>query len=454
MWRRTRYDANPREAQQSLAREEQSEDAQSSQSLSKGAQWRIISSNFLGLTFEAYDLTVYSLLVTAVTKHFHVPTWYGFLVLTMTYIGRSLGGLVFGNFGDRFGRRTVLIVTVLGYSLCTALTGLSWDIVSLLVFRGITGIFVGGEYVGYAYTMEAVSKKHRGTFSGLIVASYSVGFILSAAVYGIVTTIAGPHFASGNGWRWPFFVGILPALIALWLRLGVPESRTWTKVRSTARATQPIFQIFTRRYLLRTLRAWILMAALIWGYDVLILAQPTMLTKLGVVSGATSEISIVTNVGSLVAALVGGWLSQRIGRRITLVMISSLCLPAAFVFAPFWYVPTVPSYLYLVVAGFVGAFFAEAGFGVMPAYLSELYPTEIRATGSTGTYNLGQIIAGWSTTILAATFGGSASSFMIGMTINACIAFVVVIIMAALGRDTRDVDLTVYALTHQRVEGG
>lgn len=104
--------------------------------------------------------------------------------------------------------------------------------------------------------------------------------------------------------------------------------------------------------------------------------------------------------------------------------------------------------------GFIGAFFAEAGFGIMPAYLSERYPTELRATGATGTYNLGQIIAGWSTTLMAAMFPGGLVAWEHGMLWNALIAFAIVGALALVGRETRDVDLATYTEDAEAAAGG
>lgn len=406
-------------------------------------QWRIFAANYLGLVFEAYDLTIYSLLVVSVSRYFHLPAWYAFLVLSMTYVLRGVGGLVFGHIGDRIGRRNALVITVLGYSLATGLTGLSWNIVSLLVFRALAGLFIGGEYVGYSYTMETVPRRRRGPFSGLIVTSYSLGFLLASATFGLVTLIMGSGFSSGGGWRWPFFVGIVPALIALWLRLGVPESPAWQRANQSGstRPRFPIVEIFKPRYLARTVHCWLMMAALIWAYDVLALAQPTMLHYLKVSNGQISQLTIIASVGSIVASIVGGVLSQRIGRKRALLVIAVLGLPFSVLFAPFWMLPALPTYGYLAVFGFLGVLVAEAGFGVMPAYLAERYPTEVRATGATGTYNLGQILAGWSVTLLALTSGGGAGSFMTGMVVNAVLGFVVLGLLSLVGRDTRDVDL-------------
>jgi SHS family lactate transporter-like MFS transporter len=402
----------------------------------------VFSANYIGLVFEAYDLTIYSLLVVSISHYFHVPTWYSFFVLTMMYALRGVGGLVFGHVADKIGRRNALVFTVLGYSLATGLTGLSWNVTSLLVFRGLSGLFIGGEYVGYSYTMEIVPKRWRGHFSGAIVSSYSAGFLLATGSYAIATTIKGSSFDSGGDWRWLFFVGIVPALIALWLRLGVSESPAWKDAASRKTTVGvPLFEIFKPRYLRRTLHSWIMMAALLWSYDVVVLAQPTMLDNFNLPSGRVSTLILISNVGSLVAALVGGWLSQRIGRRKSLLVICIVGVPAAFLAAPFWMLPTIPVYIYLAVFGFIGSFVFEAGFGVMPAFLSERYPTEIRATGATGTYNLGQVVAGFSLTILALTFGGGTKTFTVGIVINAVISLAILFALVAFSRETRDTNL-------------
>jgi MFS family permease len=406
-------------------------------------QWRVFTANYLGLVFEAYDLTIYALLVVPLGEYFNVPSWYSFLVLTLMYVCRGIGGLVFGQIADRIGRRNALIFTVLGYSLTTGLTGLSWSIASLLIFRALSGLFIGGEYVSYSYTMEVVPDRYRGHFSGAVISSYAVGFLLATASYSLASVIAGSDFADGNGWRWLFFVGVLPALIALWLRIGVEESPVWQRFKESApeKRSPPIVEIFKPRYLRRTLHCWLMMAALIWVYDVIALSQPTMLHYLHVSQSRIGVLVLIANVGALIASLAGGWISQRIGRRNALIIVAIAAIPTAVVCAPFWMLPTIPTYLYLALFGFLGAFVTQAGFGVMPAYLSERYPTEVRATGSAGTFNLGQVIAGWSLTLLSATSGGSASSFMIGIVINAIAAACVLLVLTLLSSETKDVEM-------------
>lgn len=412
-----------------------------------GWRWRIFFANYLGIVFEAYDLTIYALLAVPISEYFNVPVWYSFVVLALTYVLRSVGGFFFGAIGDRLGRRNALIITVLGYSLATGLTGASWSLVSLIVFRALTGLFLGGEYIGLSYTMEIVPHRHRSVFSGLVMGSYSVGFLLASASFSIVTAIMGSNFTAGGGWRWPFFVGIAPALIALYLRLGVQESPAWKALAQAKRLHEriPVFEVFKPPYLRRTIHAGLMMAALYWAYNAMLLGFPTTLHYLGRSNAQIGELSIIVNVGSLVAAFVGGLISHRLGRRRALVTIALLGIPVVFLFAPFWMLPALPSYLYLAAFGFIGALFAEGGFGVMPAYLAERYPTKVRATGATGTFNVGWIVAGWSLTLMAAIFGGSPELWMKGVVINAVVGFVVVAALALVGRETRGVDLERYA---------
>jgi SHS family lactate transporter-like MFS transporter len=411
-------------------------------------QWRVFVANYLGLVFEAYDLTIYSLLVVPLSEYFHVPSWYSFLVLTLMYVCRGVGGLVFGHIADKLGRRNALVLTVLGYSLTTGLTGLSWSIASLLIFRALSGLFIGGEYVSYSYTMEVVPSRYRGHFSGAVISSYAVGFMLATGSYSLASVIAGSNFADGNGWRWLFFVGVLPALIALWLRIGVEESPIWRRLADSGstRPAVPLFEIFKPKYLRRTLHCWFMMAALLWVYDVIALAQPTLLHYLHVSQSRIGILVLIANVGALLASLVGGWASQRVGRRKALIVVAIVSMPTAVVCAPFWMLPAIPTYLYLATFGFIGAFVTQSGFGVMPAFLSERYPTEVRATGSAGTYNLGQVIAGWSLTLLSVTSGSSASAFMVGIVVNAVIAAIVLLLLTLLATETKDVDLQTEAV--------
>lgn len=404
-------------------------------------QMRIIWANMLGLVFEAFDLTVYALLVVTVARYFHIPTWYGFLVLTLTYVLRAAGGLVFGQFADTTGRRTMLIVTVLGYSVCTALTGLSWSVGALIVFRALTGFFVGGEYISSTYSLESVPRRLRGLTSSFVEVSYVAGFLLAALSFGAVRGLV--H--SADSWRDVFYVGIIPALIALWLRLGVEESPLWQparqKVKETAPRTAPIAAILKPAYLKTTLSSWVYVSAMIWGYGSLILAYPTYLHYLKFSVGDVTLLTVLVNVGGAIGSLIFGPLSQRIGRRWALILGDGLAVVCAFFYAPFW-LGHNPSLGYMVPFAILEGAFCSSGFAVVFAWLSERYPTEVRATGATGTYNSGQIIGGWATTVMAALVVANApQSWAVAMVVSAACGYALAIFLAAVGPETKHVDL-------------
>lgn len=401
-------------------------------------QTRIIWANMLGLVFEAFDLTVYALLIVPVSQYFHVPTWYGFLVLTLTYVLRAAGGLVFGSFADKVGRRTMLIVTVLGYSVFTALTGLSWSIGTLVFFRAVTGFFVGGEYISGSYSLESVPSRLRGLISSFVEVSYVVGFFLAALAFGVVAGL----LHSPNSWRYVFYVGIVPALIALWLRIGIEESPMWRSVEKKVKRSAPLAAIFKRPYLGTTMSLWIYMGGMVWGYGSLILAYPTYLHYLKLPVGEITLLTALVNVGGAIGSLVFGPLSQRIGRRWALILGDALAVVVSFLFAPYW-MGAVPSLGYMIPVAILQGAFCSSGYAVVFAWLSERYPTEVRATGSTGTYNGGQLIGGWATTIMAALVGVAvtAHSWAVAMVVSALCGYAVSIVFALFGPETKHVDL-------------
>ena len=179
---------------------------------------------FLGWTLDAFDFFLVVFSLTAIAEEFHRPDKDIALSIAVTLAFRPVGAFIFGLLADRYGRRLPLIIDLVFFSIVEVLSGLAPNYATFLVLRALFGIGMGGEWgVGASLAMEKVPARFRGVLSGLLQEGYATGYLLAAGCYFFVF----PHW----GWRPMFFIGGLPALLAIYVRLQVKESEVWKKTR-------------------------------------------------------------------------------------------------------------------------------------------------------------------------------------------------------------------------------
>src|SRR5712692_2126745 len=179
---------------------------------------------FLGWMLDAFDFFLVVVCLTAIAREFHRRDEDIALSLALTLGFRLVGAFIFGLLADRYGRRLPLIIDLIFYSLVEVLSGLAPNYATFMVLRALFGIGMGGEWgVGASLAMEKVPPKLRGVLSGLLQEGYAAGYLLAAVCYFFVF----PRW----GWRPLFFIGGLPALLALFVRFKVKESEVWKKTR-------------------------------------------------------------------------------------------------------------------------------------------------------------------------------------------------------------------------------
>src|SRR5437870_11129232 len=173
---------------------------------------------------DAFDFFLVIFFLTAISREFHKPDKAIALSITVTLAFRPVGALIFGLLADRYGRRLPLILDLIFYSFVEVLSGLAPNYATFMVLRALFGIGMGGEWgVGASLAMEKVPPKMRGMLSGLLQEGYAAGYLLAAVCYFFVF----PKW----GWRPLFFIGGLPALLALFVRFKVKESEVWKKTK-------------------------------------------------------------------------------------------------------------------------------------------------------------------------------------------------------------------------------
>src|SRR5271166_9660 len=184
------------------------------------AQRRTLLAAALGWMLDAFDAMLYALVLAYVMRDLGMSKATSGFLYTLTLLASGIGGLLFGFLADRIGRKRALMLSILTYSICSFASGLSTTVLMLAVFRFILGLGMGGEWnTGATLVAETWPDELRAKAIAMVQSSWAIGYALAALVAGVVL-----HYAN---WRMVFFVGILPALVTLWIRNGVPESQMW-----------------------------------------------------------------------------------------------------------------------------------------------------------------------------------------------------------------------------------
>src|SRR6478735_6911413 len=185
-------------------------------------QWYAYTAAWLGWTLDAFDFTVFLLIMAPIAQEFGVPLIDVTAVFTVTLIMRLFGATASGWLADRMGRRAPLMISILWYSVCNLLAGFSPTFMFLFVMRALLGIGMGAEWpAGAALAMESWPARSRGFMSGVLQGSWGLGFALSALCYGFLFDLIG--------WRGLLWIGILPALVVVWIRFYVKEPTVWVE---------------------------------------------------------------------------------------------------------------------------------------------------------------------------------------------------------------------------------
>jgi MFS family permease len=369
-----------------------------------------------GWMLDSFDVMLYALVLASMMADLGLSKttagWLGSIAL----LAAAFGGVAFGVIADRFGRTRALMASVLIYSFATFACGLANSVTQLAICRVILGIGMGGEWAsGAALVSETWPKEHRGKALGLMQSAWAIGYAAAAIVTWLVLPI--------GGWRAVFFVGILPALLTLWVRRSVEEPAIW---REKQLRTQPaergrMGDVFAEGRTHVTVALMAMNACCLfawWGFNLWIpayLSLPVAAGGIGLSTGAMSGLVVAMQVGMWFGYVTFGFVSDAIGRRRTYV--TYLIVAAILMLV---YSATRNPLLLLLLGPFV-AFFGTGYYSGLGAVTAEIYPTDIRATAQGLTYNVGRVASA------AAPFvvGSLAQSHGFGYALSiASIAFV------------------------------
>ena len=373
------------------------------------AERRALLASTLGWMLDGMDVTLYAMVIAELLRELQLTTGQAGLLASVTLIASAAGGILFGIAADRLGRRRALMASILMYSVFTAACGFSRTVFELAVFRFLLGLGMGGEWAtGAALVAETWRPEHRAKALGLMQSGFAIGYALAAAV----TALVLPRW----GWRAVFFVGILPALVTLWIRRGVEESPLWLARQSRARDTSsPLRNLFAAPY-----RSFVLITLLMnsaalfawWGLFTWIppyLALPIEQGGRGLTVAGSSLWIIVMQGGMWLGYVSFGFISDALGRKKTYV--AYLLLAAALV--PLY--ARAEAVWSLLILGPLLAFFGTGHFTGFGVITSELFPTSFRASAMGFTYNFGRALSAAAPWVLGtvAAHGSLSSAFWV-----------------------------------------
>jgi SHS family lactate transporter-like MFS transporter len=385
-------------------------------------QRNALVASFLGWTLDAFDFFLVGYALTQIGAEFHVRDKAVALATTLTLAFRPLGAFIFGLLADRYGRRLPLMLDLVFYSLVEVATGFAPDYATFLVLRALFGIGMGGEWgVGASLVMEKVSPRWRGVCSGFLQEGYACGNLLA----GICARSILPHY----NWRILFFIGGLPALLALFVRFGVKESAVWEQTRHpdwsslgrgilshwklflgltvlmvmmhfSSHGTQDMYPTFLKRY---------------WNFD----------------ERRAADITVLSAVGAILGGVLVGLFSDCCGRRRAM----SLAFAGALLVVPLW--AFAPNAALLALGAFLMQFMVQGAWGVIPAHINELSPDSVRGFLPGFAYQCGVLISG-SIGLLQAALQEHIP-YNVVMAGTAGVIFAVALVVVLLGPERRGV---------------
>jgi len=396
------------------------------------AQKHVVAASYLGWTLDAFDFFLMVFVIKDVAHSFGAGKDDVAWALTLTLALRPVGAFIFGRLADRLGRRPVLMADVALYSVLGFATAFSPNLIAFLVIRALFGVAMGGEWgIGASLTMETIRPESRGVVSGLLQSGYATGYLLASIVYRNFYDHLGALTGMEN-WRSLFLIGVIPALLILYIRRHVPESPGWSKEHAK---TGTVLGVLKRHWRL-ALYAILLMTAFNFFSHGTQDIYPTFLqVQHKFDTHITGNITILYNIGAILGGITFGLWSQSLGRRRTIVIAALLSIPVAY----FWaYSQTAAM---LAASAFLMQFFVQGAWGVIPAHLNELSPGDARGTFPGTVYQLGNFIASYNAvmqTKIALASGENYSLALMGVAVAAALA---IAILVAFGREAREAKL-------------
>ena len=365
-------------------------------------EWRVLIAAQLGWMLDGMDVMLYAFALSAIQKEFGLSSAAAGAVASVTLFTSAIGGTAAGYLADRYGRARVLVWSILTYSIFTGLTGTAVTVWQLAFWRGLVGLGLGAEWsAGTVLVSETWPARHRGRAIGFVQGGWAIGYVLAAGLAALVL----PRY----GWRWLFAVGVLPALLAWWVRRGVDEPEIWKRTSHAAKeGIGPVVRELGRSPLFRrAITATLICSFILFAYWGLFTWVPVYLASpvekggagLGIVRSFGFVLAVQT--GAFLGYMLCGYVADRLGRRPAFLLFT---LGAA-VLVPFYAQPRWGVAVLLTLGPLIG-FFGHGYFSIFGSMLAELFPSRIRGTAQGLCYNTGRAASALAPIVVGAVADG------------------------------------------------
>lgn len=399
----------------------------------RGASMKALVSIGLAWAFDAMDFSILTFVLTDIMKDYGVALTLAAGVSSATTFARLGGGLLGGLMGDAWGRKVSLVLSIVWFSVFEFLTGFSLGFTILYIVRILYGIGMGAMYAnGTPMLMEMMPAKWRGFASGIMQSGFSFGYIFAAIIYRL--------WYGDLGWHAIFWIACIPALlVAIYIWAQLPESSRWQAERrdNSGVTTVPISHLFSGGQTWSTVHAALIaLVAFAITFPINVFYATLLKTGGHFSPEVVADTIIILNVAGIVGNLVGGWVSDLIGRRWTIILSSLGTIACSFVFQSI-----ATDWERDVFTFLIGLFSIGGVWAAIPTYLAEHFRTTIRSTGQGTTYHFGAAVGGALVPLMVSSIAPDVGGLGHAMTYAVAIASAVMVILVLLWGESKGIEL-------------
>ncbi len=390
--------------------------------------WRALAGSAIGYAMDGFDLLILGFMLPAISAALALSTGQSGALVTWTLIGAVAGGIIFGALSDRYGRVRVLTWTIVLFAVFTGMCAFAQGFWDLLAYRTIAGIGLGGEFgIGMALAAEAWPASKRARVSSYVALGWQSGVLMAALLTPLLLPLVG--------WRGMFLIGVVPALVAWFIRNRLHEPEVFVRSARTEKKPNAFKLLVADGKTARTsLGIIVLCSVQNFGYYGIMIWLPTYLSKtLGFSLTKSAMWTSVTIVGMMIGVMIFGHLADRIGRKPTFLIFQAGAVSMVLFYA------RLSDPMTMLWAGAVMGMFVNGMIGGYGALISEAYPTAARATAQNVLFNIGRAFGGLGPIVvgsIAATY-----SFQLAIAVLASIYVLDMIATIFLIPELRGVEL-------------
>jgi len=391
-------------------------------------QRNVAFASFGSWTLDAFDFFILVFVLSDIAANFHVSITDVSLAIMLTLAVRPVGALLFGRLAEKYGRRPILMLNIIAFTLFELLSAWSPTLIWFLVFRVIYGVAMGGVWgVASSLAMETIPDRSRGLMSGVFQAGYPCGYLLASIVFGLCYGLVG--------WRGMFLIGAAPVLLLPFIYFKVPESPVWLAARER-KETVALLPVLKSHWKLCVYLVLLMACFNFFSHGTQDLYPTYLKVQHGFDPHTVSIIAIFYNIAAILGGIFFGSLSEKIGRKKAIMIAAFLALPVL----PLW---AFSSGSWRVGLGaFLMQFMVQGAWGVVPGWLTELVPATARAVLPGFVYQLGNLVASVNATLQSKIAVANGNNYGMAMAVVAGTVAVRICLIVAFGRETRGVKIS------------